>query len=383
MRLFLFFPLFPTIEEKTYPLYPMSCFSPNTVVVGMSGGVDSSVSALLLHKQGIPVIGLFMKNWEEEGGQCHAQEDFEDVVRVCEKIGIPYYSVRFVEEYQKEVFAHFIEELQKGFTPNPDILCNREIKFRVFFQKAQQIGGAYLATGHYCRISEEGYLLKGIDPNKDQSYFLYTIAAEVLQQVLFPIGHLPKQQVRAIAQEHGLATAAKKDSTGICFIGKRNFSEFLRPYIPYQEGVFLTLDRKPVGTHEGMAYYTIGQRKGLGIGGPGEAWFVVDKDPLENIVYVVQGEDHPALYAYSLTASDVHWIHPVELPLSCKAKIRYRQPEEPCTVTPLPGGNIFVRFTHPQRAITLRQSVVFYQEDRCLGGGMIASKEDPLYPKIY
>ncbi len=352
-----------------------------TIVVGMSGGVDSSVSALLLQQQGFNVIGIFMKNWEETtaDGDCTATKDFEDVARVCEKLEIPYYPVNFVKEYWDNVFTHFLEELKQGFTPNPDILCNREIKFQSLLSKALEIGGDALATGHYCQISKDGCLLKGEDPGKDQTYFLYTVTKEILQKVRFPIGHLPKQEVRRIAALHGLSTAEKKDSTGICFIGKRDFKEFISKYIPYQKGPFLTLEGKKLGEHEGMAYYTIGQRKGLGIGGPGEAWFVVDKDPTNNIVYLAQGEDHPALYSYELTATDLNFIEKPSFPFSCKAKIRYRQPEQPCVVTLLNEKTIHVRFLEPQRAITLRQSIVFYEGNKCLGGGMIATKGPSLY----
>lgn len=353
-----------------------------TVVVGMSGGVDSSVSALLLKEQGFHVIGMFMKNWEEKDaeGRCTGASDFEDVIRVCEKIDIPYYTVNFVEEYWNQVFSHFLEELRQGFTPNPDILCNREIKFQALFAKALQIGGDFLATGHYCQKSAAGALLKGFDPGKDQSYFLYTMQQKTLEQVLFPIGHLPKKEVRAIAARAGLPTAEKKDSTGICFIGKRNFKEFISKYIPYQEGLFLSIDGKTLGKHEGMAYYTIGQRKGLGIGGPGEAWFVVDKDPKANIVYLAQGEDHPALYSYELTAKELSFVGaPPSFPLTCKAKIRYRQPEQECVVSFCDPDTLLVRFKEPQRAITPRQSVVFYDGDICLGGAMIAERGPSLY----
>jgi tRNA-uridine 2-sulfurtransferase len=354
-----------------------------TVVVGMSGGVDSSVSALLLKQQGFNVIGLFMKNWEEtdSDGQCHSAEDYEDVIRVCEALEIPYYSVNFVKEYWDNVFSHFVEELKLGYTPNPDVLCNREIKFQALFAKALEIGGDFLATGHYCQ-AQDGKLLKGADPLKDQTYFLNTVKKEVLEKVLFPIGHIPKTEVRALAEEHGLATAKKKDSTGICFIGKRNFKEFISKYIPYNKGPFLTLDGKKLGEHEGMAYYTTGQRKGLGIGGPGEAWFVVDKDPKKNIVYLAQGEEHPSLYSYELTADEISWVGEApSFPLTCKAKIRYRQPEEECIVTKLDANTLHVKFLHPQRAITLRQSVVFYDGDVCLGGSMIASKGASLMNK--
>lgn len=360
-----------------------------TVVVGMSGGVDSSVSALLLKQQGYNVIGLFMKNWEESNqeGHCSSTKDYEDVVRVCEKIGIPYYSVNFVQEYWDLVFFHFVKELKQGFTPNPDILCNREIKFQVFLEKAFQIGADYLATGHYCQIqTKHGFstLFKGADPDKDQSYFLYTLKKETLEKVLFPIGHLPKKQVREIAKEYGLATAEKKDSTGICFIGKRNFKEFISQYIPYQKGLFLDVEGKKIGEHEGMAYYTIGQRKGLGIGGPGEAWFVVDKDAVSNTVTLAQGENHPALYAEDLIATDISWIDgigPLCFPFACKAKIRYRQAEQDCVLEKKEDGTLLVTFANPQRAITPRQSIVFYQEDLCLGGAMISSRGLSLYEK--
>ena len=265
-----------------------------TVVVGMSGGVDSSVSALLLKQQGYHVIGLFMKNWEEEG-HCPATEDYHDVQQVCEQLEIPYYGINFVREYQDQVFAHFIEELKRGLTPNPDILCNREIKFKVFLEKAFELGAQFLATGHYCQNIDR-QLIKGADPNKDQSYFLYTLKQSILEHVLFPVGHLQKNEVREIARHHGLATSEKKDSTGICFIGKRNFRSFVSQYLAYQPGPFQTLEGRIVGEHLGTAYYTIGQRKGLGIGGPGEAWFVVKKDMEQNVVFVAQGADHPALH---------------------------------------------------------------------------------------
>ncbi len=358
--------------------------SKKTVVVGMSGGVDSSVSALLLKEQGFHVIGLFMKNWDEKtpDGTCSATKDFEDVVKVCERLDIPYYSVNFIQEYWDFVFTHFLEELKKGFTPNPDILCNREIKFHLFFKKALQLGADFLATGHYAQVTSNSspLLLKGLDPGKDQTYFLYTLKEKILEKLLFPIGHLHKKEVRALALQHGLATAEKKDSTGICFIGKRDFKQFISQYIPYQKGMFLTLDGKKVGEHEGMAYYTLGQRKGLGIGGPGDAWFVVDKDPTLNIVYLAQGEEHPSLYASTLTATEISWVGAAPtLPFSCKAKIRYRQPEQECRVEEIEPGILLVSFSSPQRAITPRQSIVFYQENCCLGGAMIQKRGISLY----
>ncbi len=349
-----------------------------TVVVGMSGGVDSSVSALLLKEQGYNVIGMFMKNWDEKDslGICTSTQDSIDAATVCQQLDIPYYPVNFVQEYWDSVFTHFIEELKLGSTPNPDILCNREIKFKVLLAKALSLGADFLATGHYAQINPTTFeLAKGLDPNKDQSYFLYTLQAPLLNKILFPIGHLEKTEVRRIAKAHQLATSEKKDSTGICFIGKRNFKEFVSQYIAYQKGNFETLKGVIVGKHEGFAYYTIGQRKGLGVGGPGEAWFVVGKDPSRNVVYIEQGEDHPALYASNLTATEMSWVagHPPTLPLQCSAKIRYRQADQDCIIEKMEGDRIFVRFLEPQRAITPRQAIVFYQGTICLGGASISS----------
>jgi tRNA-specific 2-thiouridylase len=336
----------------------------------MSGGVDSSVAAYLLKQQGYKVIGLFMKNWEEEG--CPAVTDYEDVVSVCERLEIPYYSVNFSKEYWESVFTHFIHELSLGYTPNPDILCNKEIKFKVLLQKALEIGGDYLATGHYARVGSDFSLLRGLDGNKDQSYFLYTLKQDILRKVLFPVGDLPKPEVRRIAKEIGLVTSEKKDSVGICFIGKRNFKEFVSKYIPYREGVFKTLEGKTVGRHDGAAYYTLGQRKGLGIGGAGEAWFVVRKDVKENVVFVAQGDDHEALYSEALFATDVSFVgDQPSFPCRCTAKVRYRQEDQSCTIEGYNEGVLFVRFDKPQRAVTERQSIVFYEGEVCLGGAVI------------
>nr|MBA3972235.1 tRNA 2-thiouridine(34) synthase MnmA [Bacteroidota bacterium] len=263
--------------------------SKTTVVVGMSGGVDSSVTALLLKQQGYNVIGMFMKNWEEkdEHGVCQSSIEFQDVVRVCEQIDIPYYSVNFVKEYQERVFSDFIEEYKKGYTPNPDILCNREIKFKALLDKALELGADFLATGHYCRtavIDQKSQLLKGSDPSKDQSYFLYAIKSKLMNKILFPIGDILKKDLRKIAKDHNLATSEKKDSTGICFIGKRDFKQFLSQYIAFKPGNFEDLSGNIVGKHDGIAYYTIGQRKGMGIGGPGVPWYVVGKDIERNVV---------------------------------------------------------------------------------------------------
>jgi tRNA-specific 2-thiouridylase len=344
------------------------------VVVGMSGGVDSSVCALLLKQQGYEVIGLYMKNWEEtdSSGTCSSEKDFEDVVKVCDQISVPYYTVNFTKEYQTKVFAQFLEELKAGHTPNPDILCNREIKFNVLLQKALDLGADFLATGHYAQIDKQNRLLKGHDLAKDQSYFLYTLKQEILAKVLFPIGHLEKKQVRKIAEENNLATAKKKDSTGICFIGKRDFRPFLSGYLPYQPGNFETTSGKVVGKHVGAAFYTIGQRKGLEIGGPGEAWFVVDKNIDRNVVFVEQGADHPALYASNLIATEFSWVGS-EIPSRCTAKIRYRQADQTCQVISK-DDHLVVQFDIPQRAITPRQSIVFYDGNICLGGAIIKNK---------
>lgn len=345
-----------------------------TVVVGMSGGVDSSVTALLTKLQGYKVIGLFMKNWDETNpdGTCSADQDYQDVIKVCEKLDIPYYSVNFVQEYWEGVFEEFLNDYRQGFTPNPDILCNREIKFKVFYQRARLLGADFLATGHYCQLNRD-HLAKAVDTNKDQTYFLYAVDRRVFKHVLFPIGHLPKPKVRELAERFDLATKAKKDSTGICFIGERNFKNFLSQYIEGQKGNFVDLNGKILGKHDGVCFYTLGQRKGMGIGGPGEAWFVVGKNYTQNEVILAQGDDHPALYADGLTAVEMNWL--TETPMSgtfrCKAKVRYRQVEQDCMVT-VEESSVRVIFDQPQRAMTPRQSVVFYQGELCLGGGIIS-----------
>lgn len=347
--------------------------SKQKVIIGMSGGVDSSVAALLLKKEGYEVIGLFMKNWEDDG-ICPAATDVEDVAEVCEKIGISYYTVNFVKEYREHVFSEFLKESLAGRTPNPDILCNREIKFKAFYEKAKELGADFLATGHYCQ-TDNGRLLRGADPNKDQSYFLSAVKGSVLKSVLFPIGHLPKTEVRKIASDAGLAVAKKKDSTGICFIGKRDFKEFLSAHLKAKPGYFKTFSGKVMGRHDGLPYYTIGQRRGLGIGGPGDAWFVVEKDLNNNIVIVEQGENHPALFSKEVIAEQVSWIfEEPQFPLTCTAKVRYRQQDQPCHVHLLENGEISVVFTNPMRACTPGQSVVFYLDDICLGGGIIKTR---------
>ncbi len=346
------------------------------IAVALSGGVDSSTALYLLKKEGYDLFGLFMRNWEEEDsdGHCIAERDAEDARNVCELLDIPFYTVNFAKEYWDNVFTHFLKEIELGYTPNPDILCNREIKFKVLFEKALSLGANALATGHYCQI-QNGQLHKGLDPNKDQSYFLYTIKEKTLNQVRFPIGHLEKPQVRALAKTASLPVFSKKDSTGICFIGKRNFRAFLEKYIPHEPGIIETVDGKQVGTHDGIYYYTIGQRKGMGVGGPGDAWFVAAKDKANRKLIIAQGEDHPALFAPALLATEPSWVsEEPTFPLRCHAKIRYRQTEQPCTVEKQ-GDTLHVHFKKPQRAITPRQSVVFYDGSNCLGGAII---EHPL-----
>lgn len=345
-----------------------------TVVVGMSGGVDSSVSAFLMKEAGAKVIGLFMRNWEEDDA-CNAKEDARDVALVCEKLDIPFYTVNFTQQYWDEVFSVCLQQFQKGVTPNPDILCNREIKFNLFLKKAFELGGDYLATGHYCqkkKIGGKWHLLRGCDPNKDQSYFLYTQKEKLLENILFPVGGLHKSEVRNLARSQNLITANKKDSTGICFVGKRDFKTFLCSYLPSKKGKMKTLDGAVVGEHDGAHLFTIGQRKGIGIGGEGPAWFVVDKQMQTNTVFVAQGEDHPALYREKLLAHTLSWVGEApSFPLSCTAKIRYRTPDAACQVIKNEENKVEVIFQTPQKAVTPGQSIVFYQGPICLGGGII------------
>ncbi len=347
------------------------------VVVGMSGGVDSSVAALVLKEQGYNVIGVFMKNWDDtdEDGHCTAEVDYQDVRRVCSQIDIPYYTVNFEKEYWDRVFTYFLDEYKRGRTPNPDVMCNKEIKFKVFLEKALALEADFLATGHYAQVAETDgsyQLLRGVDGNKDQTYFLYPLGQYQLSKVLFPIGHLTKKQVRDIAQQHDLVTAAKKDSTGICFIGEKDFRDFLREYLPAQPGKMCTLDGKVIGEHQGLMYHTLGQRKGLGIGGAGDPWFVVGKSLEKNILYVAQGGNHPALYSLGLIAVDLHWVNRApESSFTCKAKFRYRQPDQEVCVHLMEDSHCRVIFAEPQRAITPGQAVVFYQDQVCLGGATI------------
>lgn len=355
--------------------------SKKRVVVGMSGGVDSSLSALLLKEQGYDVIGLFMRNWHEtdDSGCCTADEDFYDVRQVCNKIGIPYYSIDFADKYYDNVFKHFIEEYKKGRTPNPDVLCNKEIKFGPFVEQALKYDADYIATGHYCNVrhcQDKHYLIKAKDQNKDQTYFLNQLSSSQLERVIFPVGNLDKPEVRALAQKYGLSTAEKKDSTGVCFIGERNFRKFLSEYIPMKEGPIKDLKGNVVGKHNGVYYYTIGQRKGLGIGGcgTGEAWFVVSKDVKNNILYVSQG-DQSMIYHSNLECDNFNYIteKPKDDVFRCTVRIRHRQPEQEATAF-VCGEGLRITFDNPQRAIAEGQYAVVYVGDVCIGGGVIERK---------
>ncbi len=353
-----------------------------TVVVGMSGGVDSSVSALLLKEQGYNVVGLFMQNWEEtdQNAVCTAQQDYDDMRKVCDKLNIPYFSVNFSKEYYEKVFEYFLQSYKQGRTPNPDVLCNKEIKFGPFIQKALQLGADYIATGHYAKLEQKDglfYLKKAFDKNKDQSYFLNQLTQDQLKYAMFPLSDITKPEVREIAKKAGLNTASKKDSTGICFIGERNFRKFLSNYLPAQSGEIKTLNGKVIGKHQGLMYYTIGQRKGLGIGGlkdsNGSAWFVVKKDLTTNTLYVAEGEaEMPVQNGLITNGFNFIPTRPQNTSFECFAKFRYRQPDQPVKVNIKDDGNVDIKFLSKQTSVTPGQFVVLYdQQENCLGGGEI------------
>jgi tRNA-uridine 2-sulfurtransferase len=358
--------------------------SSTRVIVGLSGGLDSAVAALLLKQLGYQVEGLFMDNWEdgEDESYCTAAEDFQDARQVCEALGIPLHKVNFAAEYRERVFRHFLEGYRAGFTPNPDVLCNSEIKFKAFLEHALRLGAAHIATGHYARLAPASAgvkLLKAKDAAKDQSYFLHAVPQAALQKALFPLGELLKTDTRVLAREAGFANHAKKDSTGICFIGERRFTEFLGKYLPAQPGDIVTPEGRVMGRHNGLMYYTLGQRSGIGIGGQrdtaAEPWYVAGKDMEKNRLSVVQGHDHPRLLSSALEAVQLHWISDKApaLPLRCMAKTRYRQVDQACRVSRAGQTGCRVEFDMPQRAVTPGQYVVFYDGEECLGGGIISA----------
>jgi tRNA-specific 2-thiouridylase len=359
--------------------------SSTRVIVGLSGGVDSAVAALLLKQQGYQVEGLFMDNWEdgEDETYCTAAEDFQDARQVCDALGVPLHKVNFAAEYRERVFKHFLEGYAAGYTPNPDVLCNSEIKFKAFLEHALRLGADRIATGHYARLAtapDGVQLLKAKDGTKDQSYFLHAVPQAALQRALFPLGELLKTDTRVLAREAGFANHDKKDSTGICFIGERRFTEFLGKYLPAQPGDIVTPEGRVMGRHNGLMYYTLGQRQGIGIGGARDTeaspWYVAAKDMEKNRLVVVQGHDHPLLQSVALEAAQLHWIAGAApaLPLRCTAKTRYRQADQACRIASLRDGRCTVEFDQPQRAVTPGQYAVFYSGDECLGGGIIQTR---------
>ncbi len=349
------------------------------VIIGMSGGVDSSVSALLLKEQGYDVHGVFMKNWQDDDEHCTAEIDASDAKAVCATLGIPLSIINFSKDYWDHVFQYFLDEHQAGRTPNPDILCNKEIKFKAFLDYALEQGADFIATGHYVQKNETEnnfQLIKGVDQNKDQSYFLYTLGQRALSNSLFPIGHLEKSKVRELAENAGFVNAKKKDSTGICFIGERKFKNFLQEFLPAKPGAIETDTGNLVGKHDGLMYYTLGQRKGINIGGlkdyPDAPWYVLEKDLARNVLVVGQNGDHPTLLKTTLTAKQLHWVKEPAAEQCC-AKIRYRQADQVCALHYVDSDTVSVSFEEPQRAITPGQSIVFYDGDVCLGGGIISA----------
>ena len=350
----------------------------NKVLVGMSGGVDSSVSAFILKKEGYEVHGLFMKNWDDDDGSpyCSIKEDFMDAAFVADQLEIPLFEVNFAKEYKEKVFSYFLEELKKGRTPNPDILCNKEIKFKKFYDYALSKGYDYIATGHYAKTNEDK-LYKAMDTNKDQTYFLHAINKEVLKRTLFPIGSMDKEQVRQIARENSLITSDKKDSTGICFIGERPFPDFISNYVSEKIGKIVDENGNELGEHKGLQYYTLGQRQGIGIGGQkgnnNEPWYVAGKDMDTNTLMVVQGNDNPLLFSRELITRNLYLLNEdIEQKFNGAAKVRYRQEDQKCEIE-IVEGKIQIRFEKPQRAVTPGQSVVIYKNNECMGGGEIES----------
>lgn len=355
------------------------------VIVGMSGGVDSSVAALLLKQQGYQVSGIFMQNWEDDDEHCTARQDYRDAASVANTLGIALSTVNFAEEYWQRVFEHFLSEYSAGRTPNPDILCNKEIKFKAFLEHARSQGADAIATGHYVRSggdNEQVSLLRGLDTNKDQSYFLYTLNQDQLRPSLFPVGELEKPKVRELARDAGFHVHSKKDSTGICFIGERKFTAFLSEYLPAQPGNIVTDTGKTIGQHNGLMFYTLGQRQGLGIGGLSKAsespWYVLAKDLADNQLIVGQGHNHPSLFRTQLSAHDAHWVNGsgVDQEFHCTAKVRYRQQDQAVTVKIRENGHLDITFAEPVRAATPGQSIVFYAGERCLGGAIISDLPD-------
>lgn len=353
------------------------------VIVGMSGGVDSSVAAYLLREQGYQVEGLFMKNWEQDDkdGFCAAAQDLADAQAVCDQLGIPLHSVNFSEEYWDRVFSHFLNEYEQSRTPNPDVLCNKEIKFNAFLNHALSLGASFIATGHYARVQINngiGALYKAKDRDKDQSYFLHAVEPAALAKTIFPVGELLKTDVRKIAEEIGLVTHAKKDSTGICFIGEKRFKTFLNEFMLAKPGDIRSTNDEKIGRHDGLMFYTLGQRQGLGIGGTRDGsedpWYVVDKDVPTNTLVVAQGNHHPRLYSQGLMCGPIHWLTNYsddQMPLTCYAKTRYRQEDQACVISPIHNNQHCVVFSSLQRAVTPGQYIVFYDKNQCLGGATI------------
>ncbi|MGH8372241.1 MAG: tRNA 2-thiouridine(34) synthase MnmA [Gammaproteobacteria bacterium] len=363
------------------------------VIVGLSGGVDSAVAALLLQQQGYAVEGLFMDNWEDDADEtyCTAAQDFQDARQICETLDIPLHKVNFAAEYRERVFSYFLDEYAAGRTPNPDVLCNSEIKFKAFLDYALRLGADRIATGHYARTLSDANgtrLLKACDVHKDQSYFLHAVPRTALAKTLFPLGEMQKHEVRKLAHAGGFANHGKKDSTGICFIGERHFSEFLGRYLPAKPGEIRSLEGELLGTHQGLMYYTLGQRQGLGIGGRRGAddspWYVADKDMENNVLVVVQGHEHPALLQNELLVTQVQWIagQPPATEFDCVAKSRYRQADQSCHIRVLENKNCEVSFVQPQRAMTPGQYAVFYLDDECLGGGVIQQTSNAIQPAM-